>query len=107
MVDAAEPPGSGHLVIIEPWVPDGQNEREVRAIGPNDGYEPTWIFEASEPLGWNGVMTTRLLLAPRGGLTDSWADIVDGKLVLNGCLHTADPDATYCGLVAENTPHSS
>ena len=34
-----------------------------------------------------GIHITRLLLAPRGGITKSWSDIVDGKLFLSGSLH--------------------
>ena len=103
-MERIEPPMTGHLIIVEPWVPDGQYEREVRVIGPVEGTDSVWEFEASEPLGWSGVMTTRLRLRPRRNHTMSWSDIKDGKLTLNGCLVTDDPSANYCGLIVEYAP---
>lgn len=99
-----EPPVSGHLIIIDPFLPEDQCQREIRAVAPVPGTESAWTFEASEPLGWNGVMTTGLAMKPRGAATKTWLDIVDGKLFLNGCLYPDDPDAPYCGFIGQYMP---
>ena len=84
--------------MVEPFVPEGQYEREFTAIEPNVGYEPTWIFEVTEPMGWKGAMTNRLLLSPRGG---AWSDRGNGDLIVSGCLWFDDPETEYCGLIAQ------
>lgn len=108
-MSANRPAPAGQLVIIEPFVAEGQYVRHVRAIGPNPGYEPTWIFESDEPLGWNpaavhlpalpGGLTSLLLLKPRG--ENSWHVDERGSVIVSGCLHFEDPEAGYCGLIAQ------
>lgn len=97
------PPVAGRLIVVEPFVPEGQFVREFVAVGPNPGFEPTWVFEVTEPMGWKGAMTTRLLLAPRG--RGSWADRTNGHVIVSGCLWFDEPDAEYCGVIAQLEPN--
>ena len=103
-MDAAHPPSKVRLVVIEPFVPEGQDERVLRALGPAVGHEPTWQFEADSALGWKGAMTRRLLLMPRHG---AWDDLDADGLIVSGCLDFDDEAAEYCGVIAEIYPVSA
>jgi hypothetical protein len=96
---ADRPPAAGRIIVVEPFVPEDQTERRFVALGPNVGFEPTWVFEVDEPLGWKGAATTRLLLAPRSSGT--WAADANTHIVASGCLWFDDPGAEYCGLIAQ------
>ena len=93
------PPETGRLIVLEPSLPEDQFTRRFRTMGPNVGHEPTWIFKVTEPMGWKGSMTNRLLLSPRNAT--SWIDRKGGHLHANGCLWFDDPKIENCGLIVQ------
>jgi hypothetical protein len=101
------PPAEGRLLILEPYVPEGQWERQARAVGPT-GHNVTWLFEVTVPIGWEGVTTTRLLMTPRYG--NRWLPGEDSTYILDGCLDVEPPSPDepppYVGFIAQYIGHS-
>lgn len=92
------------MVIIDPYVPDGQDVREVERLEPSAGAKnpAAWRFACNSSLGWNGPRTDQVLMAPRGA--EHWEPREDGSLIADGCLVFVDSAAEYRGFTAQLYP---